>query len=170
VVITANSAYGAHILNGLARRNAKTLFEVTKCNGDQRMSTTDEGRFCISRAADAKFTNDPFRDWLTSRDFGLDEATNGAFGGQITRARELGHTTGPHRHNMTFQMVYVLKGWVKFWYEGEGEFVFKEGDFVYHPPRALHDLRDYSADVELLEIFAPARPGTEEQDSAVSPN
>lgn len=117
-------------------------------------------KFCISRAKDSKFADDQFRDWLVSRDLGLAEATNGAFGGQITRAREPGHSTGRHYHEMTFQIVYVLKGWVKFWYEGKGEFVFHEGDFVYHPPTAPHDLRDYSKDMELLEIYAPAHPKT----------
>jgi quercetin dioxygenase-like cupin family protein len=134
------------------------------------MSSTNDGTFCVSRASEAKFTDDQFRNWLISRDFGLGKATNGAFGGQITRARELGHTTGPHWHPMTFQMVYVLKGWVKFWYEGEGEFTFHEGDFVYHPPKAMHDLRDYSADVELLEIYSPANPGTMEPETAGTRN
>ena len=124
------------------------------------MTTGADHRFCVSLAQDSEFTDDQFRDWLVSRDLGLAEATNGAYGGQITRARELGHSTGPHRHEMTFQIVYVLKGWVKFWYEGEGEFVFHVGDFVYHPPAAAHDLRDYSEDVELLEIYAPAHPMT----------
>lgn len=50
------------------------------------------------------------RDWLVSRDLGVGEATNGAYGGQIARARELGHSTGPHWHKMAFQMVFVLKG------------------------------------------------------------
>jgi quercetin dioxygenase-like cupin family protein len=119
----------------------------------------EDTKFCLSRA-DAPFEADPFRDWLTARDFGLVEATNGAYGGQITRAKELGRTTGPHWHPMTFQMIYVLKGWVKFWYEGEGEFTLKAGDFVYHPPQRAHDLLEYSEDIELLEIFAPGRPGT----------
>lgn len=122
-------------------------------------TTTEETKFCISRA-DEPFTDDGFRDWLIKRDFGLAAATNGAYGGQVTRAREIGHTTGPHWHPMTFQLVYVLKGWVKFWYEGEGEYTFKAGDFVYHPPRAAHNLLDYSEDMELLEIFSPAEPGT----------
>ncbi len=121
---------------------------------------TSEHRFCISRAKGADFKEDQFRSWLTARDLGLSEATNGAYGAQVTRAKEPGHTTGPHYHGMTFQIVFVLKGWVKFWYEGEGEFTFGEGDFVYHPPTATHDLRDYSEDVELLEIFAPAHPET----------
>ncbi|MFM0695697.1 cupin domain-containing protein [Paraburkholderia sp. SIMBA_055] len=115
------------------------------------MSTTTEnlasmdGKFCLCRA-DGPFEADPFRDWLIARDFGLVEATNGAYGGQITRAKELGRTTGPHWHPMTFQMIYVLKGWVKFWYEREGELMLKAGDFVYHPPRAAHDLLEYRTD------------------------
>jgi quercetin dioxygenase-like cupin family protein len=124
------------------------------------IQSTSDHTFHVSSAKDAEFTDDQFRDWLISRDLGLAQATNGAYGGQITRARELGHSTGPHSHEMTFQIVYVLKGWVKFWYEGEGEFVLSEGDFVYHPPTAVHDLRDYSEDVELLEIYAPAHPRT----------
>jgi quercetin dioxygenase-like cupin family protein len=117
-------------------------------------------KFCLSRAKDAVFEDDQFRDWLSARDLGLSEATAGAFGGQVTRAKELGHATGAHYHEMTFQIVYVLKGWVTFWYEGEGEFTLGEGDFVYHPPTAVHDLRDYSEDVELLELYAPAHPKT----------
>ena len=125
------------------------------------MNSRIDHKFHISLAKDSEFTDDQFRDWLVSRDLGLDEATNGAYGGQITRAREVGHSAWTtFRHEMTFQIVYVLKGWVKFWYEGEGEFTFREGDFVYHPPTATHDLRDYSEDVELLEIYAPAHPAT----------
>lgn len=124
------------------------------------MSANSDHSFHISRAKNAEFSEDQFRDWLISRDLGLAKATAGTFGGQITRAKELGHSTGRHFHSMTFQIVYVLKGWVKFWYEGQGEFVFNEGDFVYHPPAAAHDLKDYSEDMELLEIYAPAAPDT----------
>ena len=127
---------------------------------ERAIDAKSEHKFCVSRAKEAIFRKDQFRDWLTSRDLGLSEATNGAYGAQVTRARELGHATGPHSHEMTFQIIYVLKGWVKLWYEGEGEFTLSEGDFVYHPPTAIHDLRDYSEDVELLELFAPAHPKT----------
>ena len=124
------------------------------------MESQSSHKFCISRAKEANFANDQFRDWLTARDLGLSEATNGAYGAQVTRAKELGHATGPHYHEMTFQIIYVLKGWVTLWYEGEGEFTLSKGDFVYHPPTATHDLRHYSEDVELLELFAPAHPKT----------
>ena len=126
------------------------------------MEATSAQKFCISRAKDAVFGADQFRDWLTTRDLGLAEATGGAFGAQVTRARELGHGTGPHFHEMTFQIIFVIEGWVRFWYEGEGEFTLEKGDFVYHPPTAVHDLRDYSEDVELLEFYAPARPASVE--------
>ena len=80
-------------------------------------------KFCVSRATNATFENDQFRTWLSARDLGLATATNGAFGAQVTRAMELGHSTGKHYHEMTFQMIYVLNGGVKFWYEDEGEFL-----------------------------------------------
>ncbi|MDX1430448.1 MAG: cupin domain-containing protein [Rhodothermales bacterium] len=124
------------------------------------MDTATGNKLCISRAENAAFGADQFRDWLTARDLGLAAATDGAYGAQVTRARAPGHATGPHYHEMTFQIVYVLRGWVTFWYEGEGEFTLGEGDFVYHPPTAVHDLRAYSDNVELLEIFAPAHPKT----------
>ena len=115
---------------------------------------------CVYRATNATFENDQFRTWLSARDLGLATATNGAFGAQVTRAKELGHSTGKHYHEMTFQMIYVLNGGVKFWYEDEGEFLLEKGDFVYHPPTVAHDLLDYSADVELLEVYSPSSPKT----------
>jgi hypothetical protein len=36
------------------------------------------------------------------------------------------HTTGLHQHNCDFQMFYVLNGWIKFVYEGQGEKIVHE--------------------------------------------
>ncbi len=52
--------------------------------------------------------------------------------------------------------MYVTRGRVKMYYEGEGEFVLKAGDFVYHPPKHVHDFMDYSDDIEIFELAAPA--------------
>lgn len=38
----------------------------------------------------------------------------------------------------------------KVWYEGEGAFILEAGNFVYHSPRHLRDLMDYSDDLEPL--------------------
>ena len=51
--------------------------------------------------------------------------------------------------------MFVIKGWVKMWNEGEGECVMEQGDFCYLPPKHVHDLLDYSEDVELFELFSP---------------
>ena len=123
--------------------------------------THQESHFCVSRATYAIFAPmTGFRDWLEIRDLGLAKATHGAYWAHVSRAKDLGHGTGPHFHEMDFQIIYVLKGWVKFWYEGEGEITLKTGDFVYRPPRKTHDLRDYSHDVELFELGSPAEHAT----------
>ena len=83
-------------------------------------------KFLVSRAKGARF--EPmtgFRDWLSIRDLGLEDATHGEYRAFITRANEMGHATGAHYHEMDFQIIYVLKGWVKFHCAGEGEMTWK---------------------------------------------
>src|SRR6266496_3239990 len=59
-------------------------------------------------------------------------------------------------HDVDFQMVYVLKGWVKTYMEGQGETLMKQGSSWTQPPRIKHMILDYSDDVELLEVILPA--------------
>ena len=61
-----------------------------------------------------------------------------------------------HYHDVEFQMVYVLKGWVKTYLEGQGETLMKQGSAWTQPPRIKHLIMDYSDDVELLEVILPA--------------
>ncbi len=61
-----------------------------------------------------------------------------------------------HYHDIEFQMVYVLKGWVKTYMEGEGETLMQAGSAWTQPPRVKHMILDYSDDVELLEVILPA--------------
>lgn len=113
--------------------------------------------FCLTRAEDGAF--EPMtglRDWLKIRDLGLSAATNGAFDAWVTRANEMGGSTGRHYHNYDFQIMYVTKGWVKMYYEGEGEVVLRAGDFVYHPKAHIHDFMEYSEDIEIFEVASPA--------------
>jgi mannose-6-phosphate isomerase-like protein (cupin superfamily) len=117
----------------------------------------DTKKFCLSRADDAHF--EPmhgYRDWLKIRDLGLSDATNGAYDAWVTRANDLGGSTGRHYHNYDFQIMYVTRGWVKMFYQDEGEFVLKAGDFVYHPPGHVHDFMEYSEDIEIFELASPA--------------
>ena len=114
-------------------------------------------RFCLTRADEGDFKAAAgFRDWLKFRDLGLAEATNGNYNAWITKANNMGGSTGRHYHNYDFQMMYIIKGWVKMYYEGQGEFILKQGDFVYHPDGQIHDFMDYSEDIEILEMSSPA--------------
>ena len=61
-----------------------------------------------------------------------------------------------HFHDVEFQMVYVLKGWVKTYMEGQGETLMRQGSAWTQPPRIKHLIMDYSDDVELLEVILPA--------------
>jgi quercetin dioxygenase-like cupin family protein len=71
----------------------------------------------------------------------------------------------PHYHEVDFQMIYVLKGWYKTEFEGEGIHTFEAGSCWIQPPRIKHAVRGYSDDCELLEIVLPAGFGTVELDS-----
>jgi mannose-6-phosphate isomerase-like protein (cupin superfamily) len=53
-------------------------------------------------------------------------------------------------------MFYVLKGSIKFVYEGQGERTFGPGDCVLQPPSIVHNELECSDDLEILEIYSPA--------------
>ena len=102
------------------------------------------------------------RSFMEYRDLGIEEATHGQFRAHVIRikkdsggAHDL-HTTGLHQHLCDFQMFYVLKGWIKFIYEDEGEYTFNAGDSVLQPAGIVHNELDCSDDLEVLEIYSPA--------------
>jgi len=117
--------------------------------------------FSVSRAQDAVYKTG-LRSFMEYRDLGIEGATHGRFRAHVIRikadsagAHEL-HTTGLHQHQCAFQMFYVLKGWIKFVYEGQGEHTFHAGDCVLQPAAIVHNELDCSDDVEVLEIYSPA--------------
>jgi len=61
-----------------------------------------------------------------------------------------------HYHDVEFQMIYVLKGWIKAEYGGHGVVTMRQGSCWLQPPRIKHAVLDYSDDCELLEIVLPA--------------
>ena len=121
-----------------------------------------EQRFTISRGQEAAFEGGGLRSFFEYRDLGLGEATGGRYHAQVIRASApCEEGTGPHRHALDFQMVYVLKGRCQFWYEGDGEVELSAGDSVYQTPGVVHELTSCSDDCELLEITLPAEFTTE---------
>ena len=115
-------------------------------------------KFSVSRAKDAHFATDGLRDFFEYRDLGIPQASDGKFNAHVIRARQgTGEAhTDRHLHDLDFQMVYVLRGWVRFEYEGVGEVLLEAGDCVHQPPGITHTERGHSEDLEMLEITAPA--------------
>jgi mannose-6-phosphate isomerase-like protein (cupin superfamily) len=118
-------------------------------------------RFSVSRAQEAVY-RPGLRSFMEYRDLGIEQATHGQFRAHVIRIKREAagdhalHTTGLHRHLCDFQMFYVLKGWIKFVYEGQGEHMFREGDCVLQPAGIVHNELDCSDDLEILEIYSPA--------------
>ncbi len=112
--------------------------------------------FVVSRGKDGGF-DQGLRQFFAYRDLGIAGATDGGFGAHVIRAVPGKHAVGDwHTHDLSFQMVFVLKGWVRFEYEGQGEFTFEPGDSVLQPPGIRHREVAHSDDLELLEITSPA--------------
>ena len=116
-------------------------------------------RIAISHYRDEDFKADGLRAYAQYRDLGIADATGGLARAHVIRL--IGPCNPPevsklHFHDVEFQMVYVLKGWVKTYIEGQGETLMKEGSSWTQPPRVKHLIMDYSDDVELLEVILPA--------------
>jgi hypothetical protein len=116
-------------------------------------------RIAISHHRDEDFKADGLRAYAQYRDLGIVEASGGLARAHVIRL------IGPcnpaevsklHFHDVDFQMVYVLKGWVKTYLEGQGETLMQQGSAWTQPPRVKHLIMDYSDDVELLEVILPA--------------
>jgi mannose-6-phosphate isomerase-like protein (cupin superfamily) len=117
-------------------------------------------RIAISHYRDEDFKADGLRAYAQYRDLGIADASQGLAQAHVIRL------IGPcnpadvsklHFHDVEFQMVYVLKGWVKTYMEGQGETLMKQGSAWTQPPRIRHLIMDYSDDVELLEVILPAQ-------------
>jgi hypothetical protein len=93
------------------------------------------------------------------RDLGIAGATNGMVRAHVIRMIppcDPAEVSKRHFHEVEFQMVYVLKGWIKGEYEGAGVVTMREGSCWLQPPKIKHAVLDYSDDCELLEIIMPA--------------
>jgi quercetin dioxygenase-like cupin family protein len=99
------------------------------------------------------------RRYAQYRDLGIATATNG-----LVRAHVIkfvppfipAEVSKRHYHDVQFQMIYVLKGWMKSEFEGQGAITMREGSCWLQPPKIKHTVLGYSDDCEVLEIILPA--------------
>lgn len=93
------------------------------------------------------------RPYFEYGDLGIHEATNGAAVMHVIGAREGTNATGEWlHHKVKLQVVYILKGWAIFEYEGHGQFRLDAGTCVNQPPGIRHREIAHSEDLELIEI------------------
>ena len=116
-------------------------------------------RIAISHYREEDFKANGLRRYAHYRDLGIAAASHGLAQAHVIRL------VGPcnpaevsklHFHDVEFQLVYVLKGWVKTYMEGQGETLMKEGSCWSQPPRIKHLILDYADNCELLEVILPA--------------
>jgi len=112
--------------------------------------------FSVQHASEAQFKYDGLRKYFEYRDLGIHQATEGQAIMHVIRAREGTEATGEwHMHKVAMQLVYVLKGWAIFEYEGQGQHRLEAGSCVHQPSGIRHREIAHSADVEILEIVLP---------------
>lgn len=120
--------------------------------------------FTVSHADDSPFAGDGLRAFFQYRDLGIAAATGGKFGAHVIRAVPGMESPGEwHSHDLDFQMVFVLRGWVVFEYEGQGEHLLRAGSCVLQPPGIRHRELRHSDDMELIEITSPATFDTRDE-------
>jgi mannose-6-phosphate isomerase-like protein (cupin superfamily) len=116
-------------------------------------------RFTVSHLREEDFKSDGLRAYAKYRDLGIAKATNGMVQAHVIRfvppcrPEEVAKL---HYHDVDFQMVYVLKGWIKSEFEGQGAITMHVGSSWIQPPGIRHRVLDYSDDCEVLEIILPA--------------
>jgi len=111
---------------------------------------------CIARAAGANFAGDGLREQIVYRDLGVRNATGGRFNAHIMRSGTGERKVPRHFHKLDLQMIYILQGWIRMWFENSGEVTLKPGDSCMVPGGVLHEVLDWSDDFELIEITSPA--------------
>ena len=115
-------------------------------------------RFTFSHHREEDF-NQGLRAYAKYRDLGIAPATGGMVQAHVIRfipPFRPEEVSTPHYHDVDFQMVYVLKGWIKSEFEGQGAHTFYAGSCWIQPPKIKHTVLGYSDDCELLEIVLPA--------------
>lgn len=120
------------------------------------MMVDTKEKACITRAADAKYEVEGLREQIVYRDLGVRAATGGAYNAHIMRNGKGERKVPRHVHKLDFQMIYILCGWIRMWFEDQGEVMLNAGDSCLISAGASHEVYDWSDDFELLEITSPA--------------
>lgn len=142
-----------------ARKAVKAKTGTTTAKSAPKKPARPKQRIAISHHREEDFKADGLRAYAKYRDLGIAAASHGLAQAHVIRLQgpcDPAEVSKLHFHDVDFQMVYVLKGWVKTYMDGQGETLMKEGSAWTQPPKIKHMILDYSDDVELLEVILPA--------------
>ena len=142
-----------------ARKAVTSKARTTTAKSSAKKPARRKQRIAISHHREEDFKADGLRAYAKYRDLGIAAASHGLAQAHVIRLQgpcDPAEVSKLHLHHVDFQMVYVLKGWVKTYMEGEGETMMLEGSAWTQPPKIKHMILDYSDDVELLEVILPA--------------
>jgi quercetin dioxygenase-like cupin family protein len=125
-------------------------------------SKREPQKFTVSHLAESDFT-EGLRSYASYRDLGMVAATSGAAVAHVIKFKPpcTDEVQQWHTHDVEFQMIYVLKGWITTEMEGRKPETMRVGSCWLQPPLIKHRVMDYSDDCELLEIVLPADFETE---------
>jgi mannose-6-phosphate isomerase-like protein (cupin superfamily) len=153
------SAARKTVAKSTSRKSLKLKDRATARTPATKPPRRPKQRIAISHHREEDFVANGLRHYAHYRDLGIAAASHGLAQAHVIRL------IGPcnpaevsklHFHDVEFQLVYVLKGWVKTYMEGQGETLMKEGSCWSQPPRIKHLILDYSDNCELLEVILPA--------------
>ena len=149
----------------MAKRKAKAKSKKSKAKTKKKVAAKKTKRakarpqkFTVSHHREEDF-DAGLRSYAKYRDLGIAPATGGMVQAHVIRMIppfRPEEVSTPHYHDVEFQMVYVLKGWMTTEFEGEGTHTFYAGSCWIQPPKIKHTVLGYSDDCELLEIVLPA--------------
>ena len=143
----------------MTRRKATARRAVkAKTRAKIRAKPRPKHKFTVSHHREEDF-DQGLRSYAKYRDLGIAPATGGMVQAHVIRMLppfRPEEVSTPHYHDVEFQMIYVLKGWMTTEFEGEGTHTFHAGSCWIQPPRIKHTVLGYSDDCELLEIVLPA--------------
>lgn len=142
-----------------ARKTVKARARTTTAKTAAKKPARPKQRIAISHHREEDFKADGLRAYAKYRDLGIAAASHGLAQAHVIRLQgpcDPAEVSKLHFHDVDFQIVYVLKGWVKTYMDGQGETLMQQGSAWTQPPKIKHMILDYSDDVELLEVILPA--------------
>ena len=141
-----------------AARRGRAPASTRKAPPRKLSATATVQVFAVSHLNEADFKADGLRAYAHYRDLGIAAATGGLCQAHVIRLIPpcTDEVRKRHQHKAELQLVYVLKGWIKNEFEGQGEQMMSTGSCWLQPSGIEHTVLDYSADCELLEVIVPA--------------